>query len=162
MSVEWGSTNKHQHKICISSFCISNVMLRFSELFSKVNYALCGCKIEKRRKIPQISTTSEQIVCWLVECELFWHLLINHRKHTYNMMLWYPWNSRSSALSIFLLLSSSSCEVTAIILLIVLSLYGRSAAQKQNKTKCFGLWQSGGPWHKCVDGHFCCFSNIHI
>ena len=28
-------------------------------------------RLKKKKKIPQISTTSEQIVCWLVECELF-------------------------------------------------------------------------------------------
>ena len=38
--------------------------------------------------------------------------------------------------------SSSYCEATASIALVILSLYGGSAAQKINN---FGLLQSGGP-----------------
>ena len=43
--------------------------------------------------------------------------------------------------------SSYSCEATTIIVLIILSLYGRSAAQKNktNQKHCFELLQSGGP-----------------
>ena len=48
--------------------------------------------------------------------------------------------------------SSSSCEATAIIVLIILSLYRGSAVRNKISKYCFGLLQSGGPWHKCVDG----------
>ena len=53
--------------------------------------------------------------------------------------------------------SSSSCEATVIVELIILSFHVGSVAggkreREKKKEKSFGLMQSGDPWHKCVDG----------
>ena len=65
---------------------------------------------------------------------------------TYNSLSKMVNNKRNTASSS----SSSSCEAAAIIVLIILSLYGGSAPKQQKNG--FGLLQSGGPGHKCVDG----------
>ena len=56
---------------------------------------------------------------------------------------------------------SSSREATVIIVLIILSLYGGSAAQKQTNKNCFGLLESGGPWITTVEKTNTCTYRRH-
>ena len=58
-------------------------------------------------------------------------------------------------------ISSSSREATVIIVLIILSLYGGSAAQKQTNKNCFGLLESGGPWITTVEKTNTCTYRRH-